>query len=354
MDGSGIRRKRVIAWGTGPIGMTGLRNLIGHPEYELVGLHAWSPEKIGRDAGTLAGVEPTGIIATNNTAELLALNADCLAYFGCYSGREAECVAEVTQFLEAGTHVVTASLMDLVHPNFGRPEFVEPIVEACEKGNTSVFCGGTDPGYLTTGHLFSLLSGAGRIESVQVAEICNLNGYGSAASMDVWGFNHPLDYRAPMYYDTVGVGWHESTIWGIAHYLGVELDEIVHNIESAAVDFDYEAAWGRGLANTIAAIRWTITGIYKDRPLVIYRKVERAHAAAAPEWEQPLHGKEVGYQVFIKGDPGFDTEMSLGLYEGCAITALHPINAIREVCAAKPGIVRQLDLSKSHSTFVCR
>ena len=235
MDGSGIRRKRVIVWGTGPIGMTGLRNLIGHPEYELVGLHAWAPEKIGSGCRARLPVSNRPALSRPMTRlNCWSLNADCLAYFGCYSAARQNALPRLRSFLKPGTHVVTASLMDLVHPNFGRPEFVEPIVEACEKGNSAVFCGGTDPGYLTTGHLFSLLSGAGRIESVQVAEICNLNGYGSAASMDVRGFNHPLEYRAPMYYDTVGVGWHESTIWGIAHYLGVELDEIVHNVESAA------------------------------------------------------------------------------------------------------------------------
>lgn len=339
-----MTRKRVAVWGTGPIGMPGLRGLIDHPEYELVGLLAWAPEKVGRDAGDIAGRQKTGVIATDNPADLLALDLDCLVYQGNYSHREGECVADVIPFLEKGVNVVGPAMMDLIAPDFGRPQFVEPIAKACEKGNSSIFCGGTDPGYMTIGHLFSLLSGAGAVDCVDVCEIANLNGYSSFLSIVNWGFNQPLDYRAPMFYDDIGKGWHESTIWGIAQYLGVELDEIVQTYETAALDHDYDAAWGKGLAGTIAAIRWTMKGMYKGKPLIIYRKVERCHTDAGPQFEQPLHGAECGYQVIIRGEPNIHTEIALSLYDGCAITALHPINAINEVCAAKPGILGQLDM----------
>jgi 4-hydroxy-tetrahydrodipicolinate reductase len=349
-----MSKKRVIVWGTGPIGIPGLRGLIGHPEYELVGLHAWSPDKVGRDAGDIAGLGNTGIIATNDVAALLALKADCLVYQSNYAHREAACVAEVVPFLEAGTHVVGPSMMDLVVPARGRPQLVKPIADACEKGRSAIFCGGTDPGYMTIGHLFSLLSCAGRVDSVHVAEICNLNGYGSYNSLEQWGFNLPMDARIPMFHDEVGRGWHESTVWGIGDYLGVELDRIEQTLETRSLPFDYDAAWGQGKANTIAAVRWTMTGYYKDEPLVVYRKVERTHRDAGADFEQPLHGTEAGYQVTVKGDPGFHTEMSIGLYAGCAATALHPINAIAAVCAAKPGIIGQLDLPHFYTKRIRR
>ena len=52
---------RVVQWSTGNVGLLSLRSLIGHPEFELVGLHAHSPDKVGKDAGEIAGVpERTG------------------------------------------------------------------------------------------------------------------------------------------------------------------------------------------------------------------------------------------------------------------------------------------------------
>src|SRR5689334_18156163 len=98
-----MQRKRVIVWGTGLFGLDGLRAVIDHPDLELVGLHAHSPAKQGQDAGTLAGVAATGVIATNDAAELLALDADCIVYFSSVAGRMAEATAEVVPFLERGT-----------------------------------------------------------------------------------------------------------------------------------------------------------------------------------------------------------------------------------------------------------
>jgi len=71
---------------------------------------------------------------------------------------------------------------------------------------------------------------------------------------------------------------------------------------------------------------------------VIYRKIERIHSEAGPQFEQPPHGAEGSYQITVTGEPSFHTEMAVGLYEGCAITALHPINAINAICDAAPRI----------------
>jgi hypothetical protein len=349
-----MAKKRVVVWGSGSIGMPGLRGIIGHPEYELVGLHAWHAEKIGQDAGDIAGREKTGVIATDNSDSLLALKADCLVYQGNYANREKECLADVIPFLKAGTNCVTPALMDLIAPEFGRKQFVEPIATACEKGQASIFCGGTDPGYMSVGHLMSLLSGAGKIQCITFAEICDLGKYGGADSMREYGFNEPLDFLPPMFTDDVGSGWHESTLWGIAEYLGVKLDDITATWETVGLDYDSLAAFGTIKAGMTAAIRWTITGMYKGEPLIIYKKVERLDAKAGPDWEQPLNGSECGYQITVKGDPSFHTEMSLGLYDGCSITALHPINAINSVCAAKPGIYGQLDLGPFYSKNIMR
>jgi len=118
----------------------------------------------------------------------------------------------------------------------------------------------------------------------------------------------------------------------------VELDEITSTWETAGMDHDFDATFGTIKAGHTAAIRWTMTGMYKGSPLVIYRKIERIHSEAGPQFEQPPHGAEGSYQITVTGEPSFHTEMAMGLYEGCAITALHPINAINAICDAAPRI----------------
>jgi len=342
-------RRRVVVWGTGPIGLPGLRGLINHRDYELVGLHAWGAEKIGRDAGDLAGTGKTGIIATDDAAALLALKPDCLVYQGNYASRELECINDVIPFLEAGVNVVGPALMDLIAPQFGRKEFVEPIANACEKGKASIFCGGTDPGYMSIGHVFAMLASAGRIDRITFVELGDLQGYGAADSLKLYGFGEPLEYLPPMFTDDVGAGWHISTLLGIANYLGVEIEDVTSKWETAGLDRDFVAAVGPIKANTTAATRWSMDCMYKGEPLISYRKVERIHPHAAPHFERTKDGGVSGYIIQIDGDPEYRCEMYLSLAAGCAMTALHPINAINVVCEAKPGIVGQLDTPHFYS-----
>ena len=62
---------RVVQWGTGNVGFHSLRHLIRHPGYELVGVHAHSEAKQGKDAARLCGLdENTGpAVAAHEVAE---------------------------------------------------------------------------------------------------------------------------------------------------------------------------------------------------------------------------------------------------------------------------------------------
>ncbi len=98
---------RVVHWGTGSTGQHGLRAIIRHPDLELVGLHVHSRDKVGRDAGELCGLEPVGVIATDDIDATLALQADCVSYMADGVNREPDACADVIPFLERGTNVVT-------------------------------------------------------------------------------------------------------------------------------------------------------------------------------------------------------------------------------------------------------
>src|SRR5258707_1246188 len=67
---------RVIQWATGSIGQISIQSFARNPQFELVGCYVTSSEKVGRDAGELAGIDPVGVIATDNVDEILALDAD--------------------------------------------------------------------------------------------------------------------------------------------------------------------------------------------------------------------------------------------------------------------------------------
>ena len=96
------RPLRVVQCGTGNIGLRALREVIRHPNLELVGVRVYDPAKDGVDAGVLCGDGPVGVIATTEPGAVRALAADCALHMP----RSFD-VDEVVGMLECGTNVVT-------------------------------------------------------------------------------------------------------------------------------------------------------------------------------------------------------------------------------------------------------
>ena len=74
------RSYRVVQWSTGGVGALAVAAISGRPDLELVGVWVHSPDKEGRDAGELAGIDAVGLYATSDADEALALAPDCICY----------------------------------------------------------------------------------------------------------------------------------------------------------------------------------------------------------------------------------------------------------------------------------
>src|SRR6476619_7612236 len=95
---------RVVQWTTGNVGQRSVRAIVAHPDLELVGCYAWSPDKAGRDVGELCGIDPVGVTATSDVDALLALDPDCVVYNPMWSSAD-----ELVRILEAGVNVVSTA-----------------------------------------------------------------------------------------------------------------------------------------------------------------------------------------------------------------------------------------------------
>ena len=72
---------RVVQWATGAVGRAALQELIENPDYQLVGLLVYDPQKAGLDAGALCGLPPTtGVAATADKDAIVALGADVVVH----------------------------------------------------------------------------------------------------------------------------------------------------------------------------------------------------------------------------------------------------------------------------------
>jgi 2,4-diaminopentanoate dehydrogenase len=123
---------RVIQWATGPVGSVQLAEVIDNPEFDLVGLFVYSPDKVGVDAGALVGRPDTGIVATNDTAAILALDAEVVLHSASKAyGFDAN-TDDIVALLETGKSVITVT--SYAHlPTLGS-DVNERIRTACDVG----------------------------------------------------------------------------------------------------------------------------------------------------------------------------------------------------------------------------
>src|SRR3954470_24539519 len=130
-------RYRVVQWATGNIGTKALREVIRHPDLELVGVFVYDPAKSGLDAGELCDESATGVLATNDRDEIVALGADCVLYMA----RELD-LDDVLPLLESGTNIVTTR-GEFQGGGQALGEDRQRVLDACERGGTSVFATGS-------------------------------------------------------------------------------------------------------------------------------------------------------------------------------------------------------------------
>ena len=170
--------RRVIQFSTGNVGQHSLRALIGRPDLELVGVHAASPDKVGRDAAELCGLtDPTGIIATDDIDALIALKPECVVYTALGETRPMEAIEEMSRFLVAGINVVGTSMVWLVTPHQADDWLRTPLEQACAAGNSSLYVNGIDPGYSGDTAVLAALSLVTRAESVTIQEVFDYGNY---------------------------------------------------------------------------------------------------------------------------------------------------------------------------------
>ncbi|MGE3328285.1 MAG: hypothetical protein AB7N61_23065 [Acidimicrobiia bacterium] len=341
---------RVVVVGTGFVGAQGLGAVIDHPDLELVGLVVSNPDKVGKDAGDIAGTAPTGIIATDDLSTALATRPDCVAYFATTHGRLKATINDFEYILRGGINIVTTSVGALIHPSSARSDVISKLNAACVEGGSSLFSTGIDPGFFSD-YLPVVLSGCSRrIDAIDIYEmaIYESGGQSDSVAFDQCGFGHPIDFVPPLV-DPNGL----RAAWGgvltmIAEQLGVELDEIDthHEMLPSPETFPYQ---GRVIEKgTVAGMRFSVLGKVGGKPLVNLHHVTRAREDLAPDWPRP-HGHD-GYRVVISGDPRMECETEFisddgdTLKGGFCITAMRAINAIEPVVNATHGVKSVFDL----------
>ena len=334
---------RIVQWTTGNVGQRSVRAVVAHPDLELVGCYAWSPDKVGRDVGELCGIDPVGITATDDVDALLALRPDVVVYNPMWPD-----VDDLVRILQAGVNVVsTAAFINGRAYGEGR----DRIAAACEAGGVSIFGSGINPGFAE--QLTIVTAGVcDRIDKVTINESADTTLYDSPPTEIPAGFSRPIDDPELPAMTEKGTAVFGECVALVADALGIELDEIVCEAEYAQTTEDLVMDSWTIEAGCVAGIAASWQGRVGGRTIVELNVKWIKGQTLDPPWQV-----EEGYVIQVDGRPTVTTRLGFlpppdfeattfadFMVLGMIMTSMPAINAIPRVVAAPPGIVTYTDL----------
>jgi hypothetical protein len=335
------RTYRVVQWATGHVGKTSIRHFAANPTYKLVGVLVTNPKKVGKDAGEIAKIAPTGVIATDDTEAIMALDADCVHFAPLMPDLDMVC-----RLLRSGKNVV--SPLGPFYPHGRFKAEMETLDAACKDGGTSFHGSGIHPGF--AGDLLPLtaLRIMDRVERVHLYEVidhlANPSNY-----IEFMGFGRtPEDVTANPGRSPDAPYMFAQSMAIVLERLGLEIEDITAELELAVATKDIAYSSGVVKAGTVAGQHYEWSAWSGGKPVITYHcfwKMGNEHLE--PNWDCGPSG----YRLLVEGDPPM--EMTLRnmpkddeplRYGGLPWTAMAGVNAIPAVCDAAPGVITHIDI----------
>jgi hypothetical protein len=339
-----MKTYRVIQWATGGMGKSCLRAVIDHPAMELAGVYVYGRDKVGKDAGDIARRPPTGVIATNDAARILALDADVVIHAARLAPPYGSHDADILKLLASGKNVI--SINGYSDPGHWQDERVAALEAACRQGGTSLMNAGLNPGFAAEQLAVVATSVCTAIDHIEVVEsvpcgavrspdyVFKALGFGADPAAvnpndPEWGPSASLN------------GMYTEVLAAMAGHLGMALTRVDTEHRVFAASQDLQIAAGVIPQGRISHFNWRWRGIVGGAPkltMSIHWYMETAHL---DDPHPPL------WRIHVQGQPGVRIAVDLEKRAGDT-TPTSPeqiavagsvINAIPIVCAAPPGLV---------------
>ena len=334
----------VFQWASGTVGRYAANAVIERSDMRLVGLHALSPVKVGRDAGEILGRGALGIEATGDIDAVCASSADVVIHAPLaslvYGDDPDQDLKDICRLLAAGKNVIT--VVGYMYPKAHGEDLVERLQSACRQGNSTFHSTGLNPGWLGDVLPLSMSALSARIERIVVREISNFQYYPSPEIMfDSMGFGStPEVFAAKSERQAHWLnGLFRENVQMIADGIGLPLDGVTSTMQTELATEDLDTASGPVAKGTVAGQHWLWRGEHDGVERIVHETVWRIHASAAPDWPVGDHS------VTIEGEPHMHINFAADwISDGLLATAMHAVNAIPDVVAAPAGIQTLLDL----------
>ena len=338
----------VIQWATGVVGTSCLKGVVRHPKLELVGVKVYSDKKQGLDAGELMAGDATGVIATRDIEEILALDADCVLY--CPLPWRTD---EICRLLESGKHVITPC--PYYFPFIQNPEAAAALTSACETGGVNFHASGCNPGGIAERFPLTFTGWCNRIDRITMTECGDCRTYSSEGVMrNIMNLGKtPEQATKNKLKDIMAKSWNEP-IDMIAEGLGSKVVSYEAKHDFILANQPIETAIGIIEEGTIALNHYQHIGTTAKGTEIIQEQIWYCDDIEQTRLQSKMEiPRQSGWRIKIEGDVNLNIDIDFPSHlnqdervaQGLSTTAFHLVNAIPLVCdAPNPGIKTCLDL----------
>ncbi len=334
----------IIQWGSGNVGSQAIAAIAQRRDLTLKGLFVYNHDKVGKDAGDIAGIGKVGVKATNDVDKILAMKADCVLHSPLPSlvyGEDPEAdLKTICALLASGKNVI--STVGYMYPKVYGSRVVKQLAAACRRGDSSFHGTGANPGWL--GDLVPLTMSAlsGRIDQIVIQEISNFESYPSAHIIfDTMGFgSSPAHFKKmSARYSSWLTGLFRESIQMVADGIGLTLDSINTRFSRVLAPQELHVAAGRIPKGSVAGQRWEWAGMVNGKKRIVHETIWRVHDTIGDQWPRGNHS------ITLKGQPNMHLEFDHHWNDDPgSTTTMHAVNAVPYVCESATGIQTFLDL----------
>ncbi len=337
---------KVIQWATGSVGSAQLREVVDDPGLELVGVFVYSRSKVGVDAGALVGRPPTGVLATNDKASIVALDADVVLHAASKGFEENTNLDDIVALLESGKNVITTTSYNHL-PTYGRGADVR-IPAACAEAGTRFHAAGENPGFMFERLATSLTTLSQRVDKITVQEFVDCSAVSAPEMLlELMGMGKPPSEVtvASKMFQAVSVQY-EQALATTADLLGLEIDEVRTDLRTATVDHPVATPFFTFAPGTVVGQIMSWSAYRRDQPVLMAEEYWTV-TDDIPDWDLELDGRFY-LRVLIEGAPAMKVDLHIenGAVEdlpdvtgGQLAVAMTAVRAIRYVLEAPPGVV---------------
>ena len=350
-------RIRVFQVATGNVGTEMIKRVRNHPDLELVGLHCYSAEKVGHDAGEIVGIEPIGVRATGTVEEIIAAGPDCVTFHGVFPD-----IDLYEKVLQAGINVVTTAdwitghHRNANHPHPSGQTEQEVIQAACERGGSTFYGTGMNPGLaqiLTIVHSADVTE----IEKVLCKESVDVSCHHSVDTWNEVGFGRPTDDPAVPGMLEKYTRVFEDAVRMMADCMGLALDSVGFEYDLGACTKNVDLGWYPLPMGSLGGCYLKYIGLVAGYPRIEMHLEWQMTPHTDPHWDiQGCYITQIDadpciyskHMIFPKPGTDFSSPEAFASV-GMTVTGVPALNAIGPVVAAPPGIITGADLPSGPS-----